>query len=79
MVLRGREVARTLDVATRELTERRLVERALASGEHARVVDQVLDHRLGVRPVDLHGRDEAPERLGRRREPAVTAASPERC
>ena len=53
VVLRGGEVARALDVAAGELAGRRLVERPLAAGEHPRVVDQVLDHRLGFRPVHL--------------------------
>ena len=38
----------------------------------ARVADQVLDHRLRVRPVHLRRRQEPPNSLGRRRQPAVT-------
>ena len=79
MVLRGGDVARALDVTPDELAGGRLVERPLAAGEHARVADQVLDHRLGVRPVHLRGRHEAPELLGRRRQVAVDRASPGRC
>jgi hypothetical protein len=71
VVLRGPEVARVLDVAAGELAERRLVERALTSGEHAPVVDQVLSHRPGVRPVDLNGPDEPRELRGGRREGAI--------
>ena len=51
VVLRGREVAGALDVAADEVSCGRLVERAPAAREHARVVDEVLDHRVGVRPV----------------------------
>ena len=59
------------DVPAGERAEARLVECALSAGEHAQVVDQVLDHRLGIRPVHLHGRDEAPELSRRRREGAI--------
>ena len=48
-------------------------------GEHARVADQVLDHRLGVGPVDLGRRHELHERLGRRRKLARRPAAPGRC
>jgi hypothetical protein len=41
-------VAGALDVPTHEVSNRRLVERALAAREHARVVDQVIDHRVGI-------------------------------
>ena len=72
MVLRGGEIARSLDVAPHQLSGSRLVERAAASREHALVADQVLDHRLGIRPVHVCRCHEAPELLGRRREPALT-------
>jgi hypothetical protein len=70
VVLSGSEVAGAPNVAAGERADGRLVERAVLPGEHAPVVDQVLDHRLGIRPVHLHGRDEAPE-LRDEREPAV--------
>ena len=44
----------------------RLVERALASRQHARVADEVLDHRLLVRPVHVGRGQEAGEALSRR-------------
>ena len=40
---------------------RRLVEGPLAPGEHPRVADQVLDHRVRVGPVHLGRRQEAAE------------------
>ena len=42
----------------------------VASGEDARVADQVLDHRLAVRPVHLAVATKRRNSLGRRREPA---------
>jgi hypothetical protein len=47
---------------------RRVVEWAVAAREHSRVVDDVVDHRFGVRPVHVRLRDETRERLVRRRE-----------
>jgi hypothetical protein len=41
VVLCGREVASTLDVAASEVSSRRVVEPTPASREHARVIDQV--------------------------------------
>jgi hypothetical protein len=73
------KVTRALDVAARELADRRLVEGTPPSGKHARVADVVLDHRLGVRPVHLGRRHEAPELVGRRWEPALHRASPGMC
>jgi hypothetical protein len=43
VVLQGRNVARSIDVASHERTASSLVKRALAPGEHAGVLDQVLD------------------------------------
>ena len=48
VVLDSREVAGALDVAAHEASHRRLGERTLPSREHAGVVDEVLDDRLGV-------------------------------
>ena len=62
VVLGGRDVAGALDVAADELTHRGLVEGARASGEHARVADQVVDDRRLVGPVHLRGRQEPPIR-----------------
>ena len=50
VILDGREVVGALDVATNEVSNRRLSESAVA-GEQARVVDQMIDQRVGVRPV----------------------------
>jgi hypothetical protein len=72
VVLRGRDVARALDVAADELADRSLIERALATREHARVVDQVLDHRPVVRSVRLRGRQEPQVSIGPQQEPALT-------
>ena len=53
MVLEGGEVARALDVAANEFSNRRLIEPPPATRQHARVVDQVGDDGVRVRPVDL--------------------------
>jgi hypothetical protein len=45
----GGDVVRVLDVAADKLLYRGLVERAHASCEHARVVHQILDHRVGAK------------------------------
>ena len=79
MVLRGSEIARPLDVAADELPDSGLVERPLASREHARVLDQVLDDGFGIRPIDLGRRDEATELRGRRRQFAVARRLRGRC
>ena len=79
VVLQGGDVAGALDVAADELARRRLVEGAPAAVEDAGVADQVLDHRLGVRPIHLGGRHEAPELLGRRGERRGHRASQARC
>ena len=71
MVLQGRNVAGTFDVAPNELTGSRLIEAAPAPVEDTGVADQVLDHRLGVRPINLGGRHEAPKLLCRRWQPTV--------
>jgi hypothetical protein len=65
MILNRRNVARPLDVAPDQFAPCFFVERSTISGEHARVVDQVVDYGLGVRPVHLRGRDKVPERFGR--------------
>ena len=51
MVLQACDVAGALDVAPNQIPRRRFVERALTAGEHAGVVDEVFDHRFGIRPV----------------------------
>ena len=50
------------------LARRPLVERPLGSREHALILDRVLDHRAGIRPVHLRCLHEAHELFGRRRE-----------
>jgi hypothetical protein len=63
MVAPRREVACALHLAADEVAGRRLVERTPTAGEHAGIGDDVLDHRLGVGPVDGGARDEASERI----------------
>jgi hypothetical protein len=48
VVLRGGEITRAFGVASRELADCGLVERTLTAREYPGIVDQVLDHRLGV-------------------------------
>jgi hypothetical protein len=48
VVLKRRDVAGTLDLATYEIASCVFVERALTCGEQPRVFDHVLDHRVGV-------------------------------
>jgi hypothetical protein len=55
VILHGGKVARPLDVAANQVSNACLVEGATAPREHARVVDQIIDHRVGVRPVGLGG------------------------
>src|SRR5262249_13177335 len=66
VVAGGRKVASTLDVAPHELSHLCLVEMA-ASGEHQRVADAVVDHRLGIGPIDGWTGEELSNRVGRRR------------
>jgi hypothetical protein len=53
VVARTREIAGAPDVAARELARGSLVERTPSAGQHALVADEVLDHGLRARPVDL--------------------------
>jgi hypothetical protein len=71
VVLHRGEVARPLDVAADELPDSGLVERPLAAREDARVIDQVIDDGVGVRPIGLGRGDEATELRRRRRQVAV--------
>src|SRR6266487_75615 len=67
VVLHRGEVARPLNVAADELTASGPVERPLAAREDARVIHQVVDDGVRVRPVDLGRGDEATELRRRRR------------
>ena len=73
VVLQRRNVASAFHVPSSERTECRFIERALP-GEHPGVTDEVLDHRLGIRPIHRRRPHEAPELLGRRWEPAITGS-----
>lgn len=75
VVLHGGEVVCPLDVATDKVADGGLVEQAPAACEHTRVVDQVIDHRGGLRPIGMCGRHEPHELLGRRRQFAVAGRS----
>src|SRR5919106_549121 len=72
MVLEGRNVVRSFDLLTGKLAKRTFIEWTPPSGKHAGVVDQVLDHRLRLRPVHLSRSDKMHVLLARWREPAVT-------
>ena len=52
MVLKGCEVVGALDITSDEVAHLGLFEWPLFSGEHVRVGDEIVDHRLGVRPFD---------------------------
>ncbi len=58
-------------LSANELSGSRLIEAAPTPVEDTGVADQILDHRLGVRPINLGGRHEAPELLHRRWQPTV--------
>jgi hypothetical protein len=71
VVPQGRVVAGALEVPAHQGAHARVVERPLVAGEHPRVCDLVVDHRVGVRPVNPRGREEPPKRFDRRRQLAV--------
>ena len=64
VVLQRRDVVGALHVTADEVTACGFVEWSVPAGEKPGVADQVLDHRLAVRPVDLRFRHEAAEIVG---------------
>ena len=71
VVLQRGGIAGALDVAAHEVASLGFVKRALRARQHARVRHQVVDDRLGVRPVRARTRHERPELVGRRRQLAL--------